>query len=427
MEIQSSKIKSFSIYGLFGTNDVHIPFDKSIKILVGENGIGKTQILNIFYYSLTRNSIKLREFSFDRIELNIGNEPIIFSRKKVIEYVENIHESPIIQKTRREIIRREIIRSARQEIIRRRKWPPHKSEKKLSQNLSDFFHKIKESLSPDNILYFPTFRRVEEDLHNLGYDEEKFLTNKDDNNLIHFGMDDVQQRFHAIERKIDLLLKEGLNKISSEILSKLVMGFPKIDKAVLDRINEADINIILARAGNEISEQDKAKIREIVQSKKIEDEAEKSLFYFLQILVDIYEKQKELDNSINKFKEVCNNYLINKKVFYDESKIKIYIKSDGSEELLPLSKLSSGEKQIISIFSKIYLSEVNQSFIVLFDEPELSLSIVWQRKLLPDIVNSGKCSFLLAVTHSPFIFENELDDYAIGLNEYLRFPTSTRV
>jgi len=123
---------------------------------------------------------------------------------------------------------------------------------------------------------------------------------------------------------------------------------------------------------------------------------------------------------VKRFRDVCNQYLINKKVFYDESAIKIFVKSDRNYSEIALSKLSSGEKQIISIFSKIYLSESHKRFIVLFDEPELSLSILWQRSLLPDIINSGKCDFLLAVTHSPFIFENELDKYAIGLNEYVK-------
>ena len=75
-------------------------------------------------------------------------------------------------------------------------------------------------------------------------------------------------------------------------------------------------------------------------------------------------------------------------------------------------------------FSKIYLSEASKRFIVLFDEPELSLSIVWQKQLLPDIINSEKCEFMLAVTHSPFIFDNELDKYAVGLNEYIK-PLTT--
>ncbi len=47
--MKPNSIKSFSIYGLFGTNDVHVPFDENIKILVGENGLGKTQVLDILY------------------------------------------------------------------------------------------------------------------------------------------------------------------------------------------------------------------------------------------------------------------------------------------------------------------------------------------------------------------------------------------
>ena len=57
---------------------------------------------------------------------------------------------------------------------------------------------------------------------------------------------------------------------------------------------------------------------------------------------------------------------------------------------------------------------------ILFDEPELSLSMLWQKQLLPDILHSNKCSFLMAVTHSPFIFDNELDQYAVGLREYVK-------
>jgi predicted ATPase len=50
--------------------------------------------------------------------------------------------------------------------------------------------------------------------------------------------------------------------------------------------------------------------------------------------------------------------------------------------------------------------------IVLIDEPELSLSLDWQKHLLPDVINSPGCAQLLAITHSPFIFDNELDMYA---------------
>jgi predicted ATP-dependent endonuclease of OLD family len=452
--MDQNSIKSFSVYGLFGTDDVHIPFEENTKILIGENGLGKTQILNIFYYTLTRNLSKLIEFTFDKVELKFGNETIEIVKEKIAKYLqddENLQNIYYNQSIVKELItllggvlnferlkdaaenlpafeiKRLLARSSYAHRLTRIApiedfadlLSENRQKNALSFELVQSVNKIESIFSNKVILYFPTFRRVEEDLHNLGYDEDYFLLDNEDNRLIHFGMDDVQNSFNTIEKEIDVLLKEGFTKISGEILSKLIKGFGDTNLEILNGINETDIDIILARVGDQISETDKSRIREIVLKKEISS-TDNSLFYFIQILIDIYDKQKKFDNSINQFKEVCINYLIGKKVVYDESDIKIYIKSDSSSEPLPLNKLSSGEKQIISIFSKIYLSEDDQRFIVLFDEPELSLSMIWQKKLLPDILNSKKCNFLLAVTHSPFIFDNELDRYAVGLNEYVK-------
>ena len=112
-----------------------------------------------------------------------------------------------------------------------------------------------------------------------------------------------------------------------------------------------------------------------------------------------------------------------KEIQYEASEVEFYLvnKVNNKRVLMSelLGKLSSGEKQIISLFSRIYLSG-ETDFIVLFDEPELSLSIFWQKLLLPHIMQSKRCKLLLAVTHSPFIFENELEGNAIGLNQYIK-------
>lgn len=71
--------------------------------------------------------------------------------------------------------------------------------------------------------------------------------------------------------------------------------------------------------------------------------------------------------------------------------------------------LSSGEKQILYIFSQIYSKDIN-NIILLIDEPEQSLSILWQEILIPTIVKSNKCGLIMAMTHSPFIFKNEYFD-----------------
>ena len=252
----------------------------------------------------------------------------------------------------------------------------------------------------------------------MGYDDEylNFLNRNEEEILIQFGMDDVQKRFNKIEHTIDKLLKEGLTQFSKDILSVVIDDSTPTTESILDKITENDIEIILSRVGNLLPATQKQAVKDIVSRKQLKNPLSA---YLLQKLVDIYEKQKELDNSVKAFRDVCNKYLINKRVFYDESAINIFIKSDLTGDKIQLKHLSSGEKQIISIFSKIYLSEADKKFIVLFDEPELSLSMIWQKQLLPDIINSQKCEFLLAVTHSPFIFDNELDIYAVGLNEYI--------
>ena len=110
--------------------------------------------------------------------------------------------------------------------------------------------------------------------------------------------------------------------------------------------------------------------------------------------------------------------LPDEKYIYDETNVELGIYKDKAKKPIGIQNLSSGEKQIISVFSKLYIENIEKC-IILFDEPELSLSIKWQNMFLPDVVNSGKCSTLIAVTHSPFIFDNEFDDLAKDMGNCL--------
>ena len=91
-----------------------------------------------------------------------------------------------------------------------------------------------------------------------------------------------------------------------------------------------------------------------------------------------------------------------------ESHWYVWFLNGNKQKTINIHKLSSGEKQILSLFANLYLSERND-FAIFFDEPELSLSIEWQKMLLKDIIDSKKCKFLFATTHSPFIFDRLID------------------
>jgi predicted ATPase len=449
--MSKTKIQSFEIIGLFGTDDIKIPFKDPVKILIGENGLGKTQVLNLFYFTLTKNFFRLSEYNFKRLTITFSNDNTIeISKNQVDELVDKIYKHPIVKELISEIGFSQFEMLRNKYLKDRKNWhrledsylmsnsrisrkiPIHHvlrvfeelelNDHKYSTSHLDRCKKdISNALKDLDILYFPTYRRVEEDLYNLGYDEDE-LKIEQNNNLIQFGMGDVQKTFSRIENKIETLLKEGLSNFLKDVLKIVMSKNSEIDQNIFDRINDEDLAIIFARAKN-LDKEIKEAVLESVSKKEFNDPLSGLI---LQKLVELYENQKELDNSVKAFRDVCNKYLINKSVFYDESAIKIYIKSTRTDDKIDLKHLSSGEKQIVSMLSNVYLSETDKRFLILFDEPELSLSMMWQKQLLPDILNSNKCDFLLAVTHSPFIFDNELDSFAVGMNEYVK-PSNVNV
>jgi hypothetical protein len=274
----------------------------------------------------------------------------------------------------------------------------------------------------DTILYFPTYRRIEEELKNLGYEEEKLerlnFGDKEDK-LIQFGMDDVITKLEKIKTDIKNSALTLFSKVTGEILTQFIENL-EITEEMRDRIQPDTLSIVLSRVGEKnISISDKEKIKELVSSGQINDGKHDYLVYFLSKMVSLYEQQKEKDNSINQFASKCNGYLNKKRIVYDEANVDIsIIETTRGNSPIDFKNLSSGEKQIISLFSKLYL-ESSGDFILLFDEPELSLSIEWQRLLLPDILESGRCKLLLAATHSPFIFDNDLDLNAKDLDSFV--------
>jgi predicted ATP-binding protein involved in virulence len=202
------------------------------------------------------------------------------------------------------------------------------------------------------------------------------------------------------------------------MLNQLVDGL-KIEQHMLDSIQSpAAVKIVLDRVGNNISNSSKERILELIKTKDIVT-GHDHLVYFISSLVKVYEQQRENDTALQQFCAVCNKYLGDKMLRYDESKVEVDIVRKKNLRDVKIETLSSGEKQIISLFSRLYLHK-QDNIGIFFDEPELSLSIEWQKTLLPDILSSGKCVFLFATTHSPFIFHNELKSHTVDLSSFIK-------
>jgi predicted ATPase len=71
-------------------------------------------------------------------------------------------------------------------------------------------------------------------------------------------------------------------------------------------------------------------------------------------------------------------------------------------ETLPPAKLSSGEKQMLIILLTVLLRSGTPS-VLLMDEPETSLHIEWQQKLIEMIRHLNSSVQLILTTHSPAV------------------------
>ncbi|KVO44974.1 hypothetical protein WJ75_30720 [Burkholderia ubonensis] len=185
----------------------------------------------------------------------------------------------------------------------------------------------------------------------------------------------------------------------------------------------AKIDVVLDRIGNNIGSVDKEEIKIIFKNKELfRDKKYEPLVYFLSNMVKVYEQQKTTDVAVKEFAQKCQKYLIEKDIDYNESALSVGVTNSATHDSVPLEQFSSGEKQIVSLFAKLYLGErstkSNERLAIFYDEPELSLSVEWQEMLLPDIIESGRCGFLFAVTHSPFILK-EVKQYARDLTRFV--------
>jgi len=128
----------------------------------------------------------------------------------------------------------------------------------------------------------------------------------------------------------------------------------------------------------------------------------------------IYTRKALFDHLVNEaFKETG-------KVIDNESE-KLRFIIDGKTSI-DADKLSSGEKQLLIILLTVLLED-GQEYVLMMDEPEISLHISWQYELLNWILELNPNVQLILTTHSPSIFSDGWGEKAI----YMEDITTKRV
>ena len=434
------QLKQFTISNLYGYRTVDIRISDNRLVLIGENGTGKTTVLNILCFMLARQWHRIESYEFDRIELVVSTadgsqtETVSLDRSDVRALARFSGDGPYRWIHRSAELQRSFIISGRSDIS----FLTKEADEDLRERMAKVEPQVQalQRIVTDHIVYWPTYRRIERDLEsisNLDLDDLKEeitenLSNEDNDKafleLVEYGVQEVERRISTEMAR--LTRSNHINDLPGTFLNDVIKPkYSNVEAKPLFDLSEDQIDGMLRRLRENLVPEDGRKaLKQSIDEYKAKgqerlNEVEKVTLQLLVRLHELHKRQNANERSFVKFKDICNKYLRRKAIVFDNTdfSFEIRIFDEEREQTIELNQLSSGEQQILSLFSLICLTD-RDSFFVLIDEPELSLSVPWQREFLPDIIESEKCAGLIAVTHSPFIYENELKPYARAITEF---------
>lgn len=129
---------------------------------------------------------------------------------------------------------------------------------------------------------------------------------------------------------------------------------------------------------------------------------------------DAAEKAHDLSRPKKLFQDLIDDFFseTSKKIIRTENEIRF---TQVGEKIGPY-QLSSGEKQLLIIFLTV-LIEDQQHYVLFMDEPEVSLHVEWQKRLIETIIKLNPNVQIILTTHSPAVIMNGWLDEVTEVSE----------
>jgi predicted ATP-dependent endonuclease of OLD family len=476
---KASLVQSFEIQGLYGYRNIGMSSNYAATILIAKNGSGKTTLLSAMDAFLRRQFVRLNDLAFDKIvcKLSTYEEPLELTKSDLNDLANASARQEVSASARKLGIEEvELYNFLEGEyssagfssaydssnkifssILRSNSYSSRDSVEfcqKLREsyycstpNLSKLWTVLTETFKSVEIIYLPTYRRIELPI----YDDEAESQNPrrpkpsiriPERGLlsgnIQFGLGDISDRLRELNQSMLMESNASYRQISANIINDLLDGSFERDSTNTEQLPEREeLQLFFSRlkdVRHAIGPYSNYPIPDIdkIYNREADTASNKFLFYFLGKLNNAIQSTRKTESLVEAFIDNCNRYLSSqdpstqtsnernidqkadgKVLRLNRRNLTVHVESLPVRRKIKLNALSSGEKQMISLFAKMFLYEKNK--LVLIDEPELSLSIGWQREILIDILKAPNCSQIIAITHSPFIFDNELESFAKSL------------
>lgn len=443
MELRSIKIKK--LFGLFDYT-IEINQDDDLTILTGPNGYGKTTILNIIHSLITQRFFYFQKLNFDLISVLFSNDKQInIIKKKGKEKTEQIIQ--IVNNQQRIINRTVDTTDINIDLIENNNIVESyvynsETENKLMQELER---------------YFP-IRRMS---HDLWIDERtgkqvflrEFL-NQNSNTLPEKVISLIKRQDDRSEQILDTLSSINVYLIKEQRLLKqttasentsinttknFVNAIEDYAKELKDMIAQKQLEAFqlaqqldgsfpkrLIECKEKLSKEEfDSRFLVLTQKQKqlqqygisttgqdVTEYNEETANVLSVYLGDSEKKASIFDDLLSKIDLFVN--ILNEKKFAFKSIIinssqGFYFQTDNGQ-ILNLTDLSSGEQhEVVLLYELLFKTTPNT--LILIDEPEISLHVIWQKAFVQDLQEIAKMkqiSFLVS-THSPQIINDRWD------------------
>ena len=419
-----TNIKITRLFGLFDY-DIDLNRENDLTIFTGPNGYGKTTILNIIYNMFNQRFFYFRKFHFELLSFYFAEKQRIDVSKKKNEnnadivqfidiqidlFVDSEHVDTFVYDSEIEnVLIKELrdffpIRKVTPEL-----WLDRSTGKQIT--LIDFISENSDQI-PENIINFDKKNKNSKvlqllDKTNVYLIKEQRLFKKVSHNI------PINNNF-SFTNAIEEYSEELKNLIEQKQLEAYQIA-QEIDASFLERYLECKTNITQDEFNHRFSKlnekQNKLQKFGFSTSKqgipKYDSNETKALTVYLNVSE---EKLRVYDDLLNKT-ELFVNILNEKRFSFKSIEISatkgfFFLSSNG--EQLNLSDLSSGEQHEVVLLYELLFKTIPNT-LILIDEPEISLHVMWQKTFLQDLHRIAKLkeiSFVIA-THSPQIINDK--------------------
>lgn len=430
-------ISRVAIDGFWETHEVDFELFPEVTFLIGQNGTGKTTVINLIAAALTADFRTLDRIPFKKISVFLdgktrGQEPkiIVSKTKKREQPFASINYIVSTGGKNPKEYKMSLDEFQEQAVLRRYPQNPRFIRDYYKGASSGLLSILSEIInvnwisvhrtpvidkSRDDVSYEST---VDQRLSEISNDLVRFFANlsaQKDIEIREFQEYFFTSLLEQEDEYTDHLSTYGLERLNvyQDALTNIFEEL-HVSQYNTDRL----INSFIKR-GQEIRARFQERSLSENKSVKIDDVV---FLYGFRRISNIVERWNELQNRLaqifsprDKYLRICNELFQRKKLELTSSN-EIRFTSRTDKVLTP-QMLSSGEKQLLILLSETLLQKEQKS-IFIADEPELSLHVLWQEKLISSLRALNPHTQIIAATHSPDIV-GPLSDRVIDMESII--------